>query len=387
LCPEPIRRTIAIVSGEGGVMMRIAALLIAALATWLSPSPASAQESKPTAVLESWRRVGPWTVWVVRVDRYCVLSSTTSGPEMFFGYGKTRVLNMGLTHPAWRSLEVGKTYPMTVQIDEQSHPGAMNAWMRPNGASVVIGRDFDDEEQGRRFLRDFQRGSQLTVIYEGKRLASYALQASQMAGDELLRCQAEQDKIADSDPFKPKTGGGPASDKAGPARDAAPPQASTLPKLSPEQRVEAIRLAANLLTRLPGFRILGEEEQKAIDPKMAALEPAVVWRTDGAMGLLHLFPNVTEAQVPRIAAGLLGGVAEDCAGEFTGTIVPDVRSPSVRRVHASCAQGNGTVLRMILMPFKGGVYYLSTSGTTKDNAAVQRTEELLRNALFEVMPR
>jgi hypothetical protein len=43
-------------------MMRIAALLIVAIAALLSPSPASAQEPKPAAVLEWWRRIGPWAV-------------------------------------------------------------------------------------------------------------------------------------------------------------------------------------------------------------------------------------------------------------------------------------------------------------------------------------
>lgn len=363
--------------------MRFAALLIVALAMLAAPAPA--QETKPAAVAELWRRVGSWAVWAVRSESYCFLSSQTSGPEIFVGYNKKHVLNVALTHQAWRSLEVGKTYPMTVQIDDQLHAGVMNAWMRPNGASIVLGRDFDDEDQARRFLQDFQRGSQLTVIYEGRRLASYVLQASQIAGEELVRCQAAQDKLAQDrgdDPFKPRSpAGGAAPDKSGP-----PPAGAILPRLSADQRIEAMRLAANLLTRLPGFRILNDEEQKAIDPKMAALQAAVVWRNEGALGLLHLFPNVTEANLPKLAAGLLGGIAEDCRGEFNGSIAPDVRSPGVRRIHTSCTQGDGgTVMRMILMPFKGGVYYLSTAGTPKDNAAVARAEELLRNALFEVV--
>jgi hypothetical protein len=358
--------------------MRFAALLFVALAMLAPPVPA--QEAKPGPVAELWRRVGPWAVWSRRDNNTCFLDSQARGPTIFVGYDKSRKLMMGLTHQAWRSLEVGKDYQMIVQIDDQQHAGLMNAWMRPDGSSVVIGRTFDDADQGRRFLQDFQRGSQLTVIYQGQRLASYVLQASQAAGEELDRCQAAQSK--DNDPFKPKGTAGPAT---GPDKSGPPPQAATMPRLSADQRVDAVRLAANLLTRMPGFRILNEDEQKAIDPKMAALEAAVVWRTDGAMGMLHTFPNVTEANIPKLAAGLLGGLAEDCGAEFNGTIAPDVRSPSVRRIHTTCAQGGGTVMRIILMPFKGGVYYLSTAGTQKDNGAVVRAEELLRNALFEVV--
>ena len=360
-------------------MRLLVAVLIVTLAALASP--ASAQEAKPGPVAELWKRVGPWAIWSRRDNNTCFLDSQARGPTIFVGYEKSRKLMMGLTHQAWRSLEVGKDYPMIVQIDDQQHAGLMNAWMRPDGSSVVIGRTFDDADQGRRFLQDFQRGSQLSVIYQGQRLASYVLQASQAAGDELDRCQAAQNK--DNDPFKPKgTAGGATPDKSGPPAAAG----ATMPKLTADQRVEALRLAANLLTRLPGFRILSEEEQKAIDPKVAALEAAVVWRNEGAMGLLHLFPNVTEAQIPKIAAGLIGGMAEDCNAEFNGTMTPDVRSPSVRRIHTSCAQGSGgQVMRMILMPVKGGVYYFSTSGELKNNAAVVRTEELLRNALFEVV--
>ncbi|MGE0425746.1 MAG: hypothetical protein AB7O88_26030 [Reyranellaceae bacterium] len=362
--------------------MRFAALLVLAVSTLVSP--ALAQESKPALVANLWRGFGPWAVWVVRSQHYCYLSSQASGPEIYVGYNKSHQLGMGLTHQAWRSLEVGKTYPMIVQIDDRQHPGVMNSWMRPNGASVVLGRDFEDEEQGRRFLQDFQRGSQLTVIYEGRRLASYVLSGTQVAGDELLRCQAAQDQAKDNDPFKRKPADAPAPDK--PAPSTAAGAAQTLPALTPEQRVEAIRLAANLLTRMPGFRILNDEEQKALDPKVMALKAAVVWRTEGAFGLLHMFPGVTEDAVPRIAGALIGGLGQECNTAFKAEMAPDVRSASVRRVHTSCISGaSGSVMRVILMPFKGGVYYLSTAGEFKDNAAVIRAEELLRNALFEVV--
>ena len=362
--------------------MRFAALLIVALATFASPAPA--QEAKSAPVANLWKRFGPWAVWVVRADHYCFVASQASGPEIYVGYDKRHRLGMGLTHQAWRSLELGKSYPMIVQIDEQQHAGVMKSWMRPNGASIVLGRDFEDEEQGRRFLQDFQRGSQLTVIYEGRRLASYVLHGSQMAGDELLRCQAAQDRERDNDPFKRKTAGGPATDRPAPSTASGPAQ--TLPRLTPDQRVEAIRLAANLLTRMPGFRILNDEEQKALDPKVVALQAAVVWRTEGAFGLLHLFPGVSESAIPRIAGALLGGVGQECNQAFKAEMAPDVRSASVRRIHSSCTDGvSGSVMRVILMPFKGGVYYLSTAGDLKDNAAVIRAEELLRNALFEVV--
>jgi len=46
------------------------------------------------------------------------------------------------------------------------------------------------------------------------------------------------------------------------------------------------------------------------------------------------------------------------------------------------------VMRMIVMPFgKDGVYLFLTAGSPDDSAAVVRAEELLRNALFEIVQR
>jgi hypothetical protein len=79
---------------------------------------------------------------------------------------------------------------------------------------------------------------------------------------------------------------------------------------------------------------------------------------------------------------------QQCKAEVTASVAPDVRSPTVRRVHIAClASDTQTNTRTILMPFKGGLYYLMAVGEPKDEATIVRAEELLRNALFEVAPK
>lgn len=105
--------------------------------------------------------------------------------------------------------------------------------------------------------------------------------------------------------------------------------------------------------------------------------------------MLHLFPKETEAGVPKLAAGLAFGSSQQCNGELTLTIAPDVRSATTRWIQSACVEGSSKmVMRMIVMPFgKDGVYLFLTAGSPDDSAAVVRAEELLRNALFEIVQR
>lgn len=163
-----------------------------------------------------------------------------------------------------------------------------------------------------------------------------------------------------------------------------------LPSLTADQRINALRLAANLLTKMPGFRILNEQEQRALNPTLAELAAAVVWRSEGgAYDAIHLFANQMAATIPRLASAITGAMGEQCKGEFALTMAPDVRSAAVRRICVTCSDGTPQrVSRIILMPWaKESVYFFVIEGTTENSAVVVRAEELLRNALFEIAQR
>lgn len=363
--------------------MRLWIALIAALASFAAT--ATAQEKKPFRVVH-YKSIGGWDVqYDESYKNGCAIFSKSPGPKLRLGYDDNRALYAALENDAWRSLEAGKRYPMAIHIDDRQHPGEMEAMRIPNGSIVLI-RRFKDPLAGRQFLEDFQRGNRMTVHYEGRQLVTYTLYASGVAGDELQRCQAVQDAKPAEDPFSRKTAGtGPAT--SAPPTGSNPPSATTLPKLTADQRIDAVRLAANLLTRMPGFRILNEEEQEKFNPTVAKMQPAVVWRTEGAVGLLHLLPDKTEAEIPKISLFIAGGIVQQCdTSEFSASMAPDVRSPTTRRIEITCFEGNkGIVMRLIIMPVKGGVYYFSTVAELKDKAAGARADEALRNALFEVV--
>jgi hypothetical protein len=273
-------------------------------------------------------------------------------------------------HPNWRYVD-GQTISVTFWVDG-SPPYTVDA--KYDGSSkepwlLAILRDSPE------LFDQLRSGGQLHVRAQGSASYVFILTATNAALTALRGCAARHRGI-----------------EPPPTVSSAPRDGQTvraLPALTADQRVNAVRLAANLLAKMPGFRILNEEEQKAVNPALAKLDAAVVFRSEGVFGALHLFPNQTEANVRKLAATVGGGLSEQCEGEFTLTIAPDVRSAAVRRIHTACSEGTPRlVVRIVLMPWgKEGVYLLMIEGTPENNAAIVRAEELLRNALFEITPR
>jgi len=274
-------------------------------------------------------------------------------------------------HPDWRYV-VGQTISVTFWVDGSS-PHTVDA-KRVGSAKepwlLAVLHDSPD------LFDQLRTGGQLYVRAQGGASYAFVLTATNAALTALRGCAARH---RGTEPPPPASGA---------PRDGQ--TARALPLLTADQRVNAVRLAANLLTKMPGFRILNEEEQRALNPTLAKLEAAVVWRSEGgAYGAIHLFANQTEATIPKLASAITGAMGEQCKGEFTLTMAPDVRSAAVRRIHVSCSDETPQrVSRIILMPWaKEGVYLFTTEGTTENNAAVVRAEELLRNALFEIAQR
>lgn len=350
--------------------MRLVALLVLALLAAMIPISAMAQ--KRETIPGTQQRVGGPNGW----DTWAWKEGSRSGCSMYSNYDNGG--GMGFTtegeqwriswsHPNWRFTK-DQTVAVTYWVDG-SPPRSIDTKVEADatGGLFVWGVLPDSPE----LFDQFRSGAVLHIRVPGNAL-NYRLTATNVALANLRSCAATY-----------KGTGAPASTAgAGPT-----PAVATLPALTADQRVEAIRLAANLLTRLPGFRLLNEEEQKALAPMVATLKAAVVWRGDKTFGMLHIIPNATEADIPKIAGGMLGAIVPVCkGGDVNASVTTDVRSSAVRRVHISCSAGEAqSLIRVILMPFKDGVYYLSAGADDpKDEAAVLRAEELLRNALFEV---
>mgnify|MGYP002785357375 CR=1 FL=1 len=159
----------------------------------------------PAAGAGLWKRVGGWQV---RIDRAvgCEAHSLAAGPKLHLGYTERHELGLALTHDAWKSLEDGKDYLITLQIEDLQYAVEMKAWRVSNGR-MGLRRIITDEAAGRQLLQDFQRGRSLSATYDGRPLATFALTNAPAVVEELRRCQASMPPPSgpvapDEDPFK-----------------------------------------------------------------------------------------------------------------------------------------------------------------------------------------
>jgi hypothetical protein len=344
-----------------------------ALLAALMPIPAMAEEREN--IPGTQQTFGHWqlSAWKEGARSGCTMTvGYRSGVEMSFVLEGDQ-WRATWWHASWRYVE-GQTITVTYWVDSLP-PQSVNAEAiaGAQGATMLRAVLPDNPE----LFDQFRLGAELRIRVQGGVSHTFKLTATNAALAALRSCAAKYKGTAPS----------PVTAAAGPPREGLPMQA--LPALTADQRVDAVRLAANLLTKMPGFRILNEGEQKALAPIVAGMKAAVVWRSGEVYGLLHLFPKETEAGVPKLAAGLAFGSSQQCNGELTLTIAPDVRSATTRRIQSACVEGSSkTVMRMIVMPFgKDGVYLFVTAGSPEDSAAVGRAEDLLRNALFEIVQR
>jgi len=352
--------------------------ILASIAFIAALIPISAMAQKREVIPGTEQRVGGpagWNVWAWKEGSRSGCSTYNrfrDGGEMSFT-AEGDQLRIAWFHPRWR-YPVGQTIPVTYWVDGLA-PRVLNANVEAiDTGGTLLWNVLPDSPE---LFEQFRIGSVLHIRVQGGVNVNYALTSTNAALATLRICAA-----------KYRGTGAPGSTAGTAPSNGNPPGQSTLPELTADQRVEATLLAANLLTKLPGFRLLNNEEQKKLAPVIAEMKAAVVWQSDNIFGIMHIVPNAKEAEVTDIAARLVGAMIQQCKTELTAKVAPDVRSSAVRRVHISCPGGDVQVAtRTILMPFKGGIYYLMAAGVPKDEAAITRAEELLRNALFEVVPK
>jgi hypothetical protein len=333
--------------------------------------PALAQGDDPRTKLV--KVVEPWAVIIAPHGGCGLYLRNAAGASLTIGYNDKRLLSIQVAHEQWKSLTPGYTYEMAFLMGQIRYGVSMRA-ERESGGSIVVKDSIDGATQAQAFLQELKGGSQLKLFYETREVTIFELRQIGPAVDELVRCQATQNKGKPPPP-------------AGPPKPTEPPT-DALPKLSPQQRLDTMRLAVNLLNKLPGFRMLNAEEQKALDPRIAAFDAAVVWRTEKVVGMIHLFVEASADNVHELASYISGVMVQTCGGKFEVVMQPDVRSDIVKRMRTLCTDPvEAEDLRIILMPSKGGVYYLAVVGPVADSEAITRAEELLRNALFEVVPK
>lgn len=158
-----------------------------------------------------WAQVGGWEI---RVD-----SSVGNGCFAMQQYDDGTVARIGVNvgqksvyllflNDAWKSLEVGKLYPVRIVFDGVStYDGDMKGHQLAGGSLVLAHNNLSTE-----FVRDFMQRNAMHIYYHGNRIAALSLRNTYAAVAEVINCQKEIGVgPRDSDPFS--------SSGAGPNRD------------------------------------------------------------------------------------------------------------------------------------------------------------------------
>lgn len=152
-----------------------------------------------------WKTVGGWQI---RVD-------TTLGNGCFTYqiYEGNTVLRIGVNKLSggmyamigdsdWKSLEVGKTYPIKLYFGNQT-PWSGNAEALSFNGIPVLMLNITSKDQAVQFLTEFMGELSVKVIFKNKSIAHLSLKGTYKAGTELLECQKVFNEVEEKDdPFE-----------------------------------------------------------------------------------------------------------------------------------------------------------------------------------------
>jgi hypothetical protein len=217
-------------------------LLLACGLICVAGSSAFAQQT------ELWRTVGQWQI---RLDK-----SLGYGCFLLGSYTRGTVLRIGIDqqngngyvmvgNEAWRSLQIGNQYPLSLRFDNESPwRGKATARRIGSGDMVFLYLSFSRS----RFLVELARKMNLTIFYNGDVVTQLPLRGTNAAVQEMLRCQqaadvARRNNRPSGDPFAgaPKGrpsgpsqspsggGGGPSFSPSGPSSPATPSAPTSSP--------------------------------------------------------------------------------------------------------------------------------------------------------------
>lgn len=162
-----------------------------------------------------WAQVGGWDIRVDQsVGNGCFAMQTyEDGTVVRIGVdvSQQRVYLLFL-NDAWKSLELGKIYPVRVVFDgASSYNGNMKGHRLAGGAIVLAHTNLSTE-----FVKDFMQRNGMRIYYQGNSIANLSLRNTYAAIAEVLNCQKEfgfgSGSSRDSDPFSSSSGGGSSRD-------------------------------------------------------------------------------------------------------------------------------------------------------------------------------
>ncbi len=157
-----------------------------ALALLLGTSGANAQTTS------QWDSVGGWSIRVDNsVGRGCYIHGRyDSGTNLRLGYDpQASGVYVILGNPAWRSIEQGTIYELTLQFDQRT-PRRIDATGMPvNGRSALAFKLSEGD-----FVQQFMERNVLTISYRGSEVDRLTLSGSIEAVEAMVQCQSQVDQ-------------------------------------------------------------------------------------------------------------------------------------------------------------------------------------------------
>jgi hypothetical protein len=169
--------------------------------------------------------------------------------------------------------------------------------------------------------------------------------------------------------------------------DPRPPDTTANP--TQDARLEETQLATNFLlaARLPGAQLLARAD---VPVQLASY--GAVWRAEGAVGAVKIFPPQPRLTGLDLASQVIAGDAQSCKGKFASARYSElVDNDVVVRAVTSCSESeHQTEVQYFIAPHpKGGFVSFSVLGaTTLDTQSVssdQRIDVFKEAALFAVV--
>ncbi|WP_181592360.1 hypothetical protein [Rhizobium tropici] len=178
-------------------MKRCIALFLAA--TLLLAMPVFAEDTLP------WKNVNGWSIFVdPSMGNACYMATTfDNGVGLRFGFnflGKEPLLYLSIGNMDWKSLEVGKDYPIQVQFDDNP------VWTATAFVTDMSGVKFlNITTADTNFAKEFSHKLALRLSFQGKFVTGVRLTGSAAAVSELLNCQTKVNAVSGAKNGAPAT--------------------------------------------------------------------------------------------------------------------------------------------------------------------------------------
>lgn len=299
-----------------------------------------------------------------------------SGIFVMFAIDQAFKWRIGFASPTW-NMAVGQTYNISYVIDQYA-PNVVSARAALNSFAIA------ELQPNAAVFQQFRLGRMLTVQGGGE-IYQFRLDGTAKALTALLDCAKDNMGIARA-PVQPVRSSPPAA----PLPAAAPAPTPVADVVTAEEKLDATRLVANMLSsgQLREFKLMSLAELS--DPTLPAFIKTadVAWKAPGTIGVLNIVHNPKRLSLDEMAAITMGGDAASCKGRFMSGKLPDAELPAIRRQFTSCQDGQQTIyLEYIFVPRPDGSalrFGTFSSGTIATEKA-QEPDNRLRNAVQEVV--